>query len=137
MGALTEVSVYDPTNVGDEGDKDRFYQHQQLESIVKACPEGETPLVLWDFNNVVGSLQARYESVIGPHGRGARTNNGSRLLDFARGHSLRWLVPGTSDQITIAGPSISIRILRRLRSIMVLWVLETPKKLQGLPQCSV
>ena len=60
--------------------------------------------MLWDFNAVVGSLRARYERVIGPNDRGARTDNGSRLLDFARGYSLK--VAGTSDQIT--SPSLGL-----------------------------
>ena len=49
------VSVYALTNVGDEGDKDPLYQ--QLESVVEACPAGETSLVLGDCNAVVGSLK--------------------------------------------------------------------------------
>ena len=79
MGALY-ISVYAPTNVRDEGDKDRFYQ--ELESVVKACPAGKTPLMLADFNALIGLSRAGYESVVVPHGRDARTNNGSELLDF-------------------------------------------------------
>ena len=41
--------------MGDEGDKDPLYQ--QLESVVEACPAGETSLVLGDCNDVVGSLK--------------------------------------------------------------------------------
>ena len=65
--------------------------------------------MLGDFNAVVGSLQAGLEAVVGPHGSSVRTDNGSKLLDFARGYSL-----------TVAGITLA-----------------TPKKLQSLPQCSV
>ena len=42
---------------------------------------------------MVGSMRAGYESVMGPHGRGSRSENGSRHLQFASSHSLR--VAGT------------------------------------------
>ena len=46
-----------------------------------------------DFNAVVGSRLDGYENVMGPHGHGSRSENGSRLLQFASCHSLR--VAGT------------------------------------------
>ena len=97
QGALTVVSVYAPTNTRGKTkpdqdqktlDKDTFYR--QLESVVEGRPAGDTPLVLGDFNAQVGSSRTGFEDVVGPHGRGDRSSdNGSRLLDFARGHSLR------------------------------------------------
>ena len=91
MGTLTVISVYAPTDQADGQDKDLFYL--QLSSVVEGCKAGEIPLLLGDFNARVGSERAGYEDVVGPHTGslcgGARTENGSRLLDFARGHSLR------------------------------------------------
>ena len=63
-------------------DKDTFYR--QLESIVKGRPEGDTRLVLGDFNVQV-RVRADFEDVVGPHGLGnCSSDNGSRILDFAR-----------------------------------------------------
>ena len=87
IGVLTVVSAYAPTNQADGQVKDLFYQ--QLASAVEGCKAGETPLLLGDFNARVGSERTGYETVIGPHSKGERTENGSRLLEFARGHSLR------------------------------------------------
>ena len=88
MGTLTVFSVYAPTNQATEKDKDAFYL--QLSSAVEGCRAGETPLLLGDFNARVGPERAGYEDVVGPHsGTCGRTENGSRLLDFARSHSLR------------------------------------------------
>ena len=87
MGALTIISAYAPTNQADSQDKDLFYQ--QLASAVEGCKASETPVLLGDFNARVGSERSGYENVIGPHSKGDRTENGSRLLDFAKSHSLR------------------------------------------------
>ena len=90
-GVLTVVSVYAPTNVGREEDKILFYR--QLRSVAESCPARDTLLVMGDFNAEVGSSRAGYEHVVGPHGKGVRNDNGSRLLEFARSKSLR--VAGT------------------------------------------
>ena len=91
LGTLAVFSVYAPTSKGDEDNKNRFYQ--QLSAAVEQCTARETPLVMGDFNAVVGSRRDGYESVMGPHGHGSRTENGSRLLQFASSHSLK--VAGT------------------------------------------
>ena len=75
QGALTVVPVYSPTNSRGKTkqdqyqktlDKDTFYR--QFESIVEGRPEGDTPLVLGDFNAQFGSSRAKFEDVVGPHG---------------------------------------------------------------------
>ena len=91
MGTLKVISVYAPTNQAECQDKDLFYQ--QLAFAVERCKASETPLLLGDFNARVGSERIGYENVIGPHSKGERTENGARLLDFARSHALR--VAGT------------------------------------------
>ena len=109
--------------------------YRQLESIVEGRPAGDTPLVLGDFNVQVGSSWTGFEDVVGPHGRGDRSSdNGSRLLDFARGHSLR--IAGTSAQTNIVGPGIRTT----QRSLPVGdrphprgYPLAAPKELQSLP----
>ena len=88
MGTLTVSSVYAHTNKVTEKDKDAFYL--QLSSAVEGCRAGETPLILGDLNARVGPELAGYEDVVGSHSdTWKRTENGTRLLDFARSHSLR------------------------------------------------
>ena len=91
LGVLAVFSVYAPTSKGSDDNKNLFYQ--QLSAAVEQCTARETPLVMGDFNAVVGSRRDGYENVMGPHGHGSRSENGSRLLQFASCHSLR--VAGT------------------------------------------
>ena len=63
---------------------------------MEQCTARETPIVMGDFNAVVGSNRDGYENVMGHHGYGSRTENGSRLLQFASCHSLK--VAGTLFQ---------------------------------------
>jgi hypothetical protein len=68
----------------------------------------------WETNAQVGSSRARYEDVVGPHGRGARSSdNGSRFLGF-RVTPLRL-------------PSVDLALEQRngRRIITFLWALET------------
>ena len=46
-------------------------------------------MLLGDFNVRVGSECFGYENVIGPHSKGDRVGKETRLLDFAKSHSLR------------------------------------------------
>ena len=87
LGVISVVSVYAPTEMSDAVDKDSFYS--QLESVLDQCPRGDTLLVLGDFNASTGTDRDGYETCIGPHGSGIRRQNGSRLLDFAKGRGLR------------------------------------------------
>ena len=87
LGVISVVSVYAPTEMSDTVDKDSFYS--QLESVLDQCPRGDTLLVLGDFNASTGADRDGYETCIGPHGSGIRRQNGSRLLDFAKGRGLR------------------------------------------------
>ena len=87
LGVISVVSVYVPTEMRSTVEKDSFYT--QLESVLDQCPRGDTLLVLGDFNASTGTDRDGYETCIGPHGSGTRGENGSRLLDFARGRGLR------------------------------------------------
>ena len=119
--ALTVVSVYAPTDTrGPKLDqdqkarlKDTFYR--QLESVVEGRPAGDTPLVLGDFNAQVGSSRAGYQDVIGPHDTGDRpSDNGSRLLHFAKGHSSRPLyLPRTEKSWRELRPCSGLRVTLR------------------------
>ena len=46
-------------------------------------------LLLGDFNVRVGSERVGYEDMVGPHSGGERSENGARLLAFAKGLTLR------------------------------------------------
>ena len=87
LGVISVVSVYAPTEVSSPSDKDTFYA--QLESVLDGCPRGDSLLVMGDFNASTGTDRAGYETCIGPHGSGIRGQNGTRLLDLARGRGLR------------------------------------------------
>ena len=58
LGVLAVFSVYTPTSKGSDDDKNIFYQ--QLSTAVEQCIAREIPLVMGDFNAVVGSM--RHES---------------------------------------------------------------------------
>ena len=87
LGVISVVSVYAPTEVSSPSDKDAFYA--QLESVLDGCPRRDTLLVMGDFNASTGTDRLGYEACIGPHGSGIRGQNGSKLLDLARGRGLR------------------------------------------------
>ena len=91
LGVISVVSVYAPTGMSSPSDKDSFYT--QLESVLDGCPRGDTLLVMGDFNASTGTDRVGYETCIGPHGSGIRGENGTRLLDLAKGRGLR--VAGT------------------------------------------
>ena len=72
-----------------------------------------------DFNASTGTDRVGYETCIGPHGSGIRGENGTRLLDLAKGWRLR--VAGTWYQLSgIAGLGTPIPVLLRRRSITFL-----------------
>ncbi|KAG2458176.1 ZP3 protein, partial [Polypterus senegalus] len=87
LGALSVVSVYAPTSVSDISVREAFYS--QLCSVVDECPQGNTPLVMGDFNAATGTDRAGYEDCLSPHGSGDRGESGSMFLDFAKGQGLR------------------------------------------------
>ena len=87
LGVVSVVSVYAPTEVSRTSDKDTFYT--QLDSTMDRCPNGDTLLVMGDFNASTGTDRTGYETCIGPHGSGTRGQNGTRFLDFAKGRGLR------------------------------------------------
>ncbi len=87
LGVISVLSVYAPTDVSDPSVSDGFYD--DLVSAIGRCPSRDTLLVLGDFNATTGIDRDGYEACLGPHGSGARSQNGSRLLDFAKGHGLR------------------------------------------------
>jgi exonuclease III len=86
-GAVSIISVYAPTENADSSVKDAFYA--DLHSAVRACRRSDTLLVLGDFNATTGTDRIGYEGCLGPFGSGSRNQNGSLLLDFARGCGLR------------------------------------------------
>ena len=87
LGVVAIVAVYAPTGDSDISTKEAFYA--ELNSVVDAVPKGDTLIVLGDFNATTGSSRDNYETCIGPHGSGKRSESSTMLLDFAKGRGLR------------------------------------------------
>ena len=62
LGVLAVFSVYAPTSKGSDDNKNLFCQ--RISAAVEQCTARETPLVIGDFNTVVGSRRDRYENVM-------------------------------------------------------------------------
>ena len=84
--------------------KEPFYA--TLKSVVNQCLRRDTHLVLGDFNASTGTDKDSYETFVGPHGSGTVNQNGTKFLEFARSHGLRWLVHGFIAHRLIAGLDI-------------------------------
>ena len=91
LSVISVVSVYATTGMSSPSDKDAFYA--QLEFVLDGCYRGDTLLVMGDVNASTGTDRVGYETFISPQGSGIRGENGTRLLDLAKGRGLR--VAGT------------------------------------------
>ena len=56
MSRIHVVSCYAPTRAASRQDKDAFFQ--ELNNIISGVPEGETYIILGDFNARVGSRES-------------------------------------------------------------------------------
>ena len=74
----TILSIYAPTLMAENEDKDRFYEHLDLE--LNRVPSTDKLLLLGDFNARVGTDHVAWSGVIGGHGCGRVNDNGHRLL---------------------------------------------------------
>lgn len=82
----TFVSVYAPTQVADNDDKEQFYQ--QLDRILTEIPKKNKVFLLGDFNARVGRDFDVWQGVIGRHGVGNCNSNGLLLLQLCNQHAL-------------------------------------------------
>jgi exonuclease III len=80
------VVSYAPTDISSDEDKDQFYS--DLAAVMWRIPDGDMRIVLGDFNAQVGSEVDVWPGVIGSHGVGSITDNGTRLLSFCSVHKL-------------------------------------------------
>ena len=137
LGVISVVSVYAPTGVSSPSDKDTFYA--QLESVLDGCPRGDSLLVMGDFNASTGTDRAGYETCIGPHGSGIRGQNGTRLLDLARGRGLRvagsWYQRPERHRLDLVFQHR--RCCEGDRSCTRGWSLEDSAELPGFPERAV
>ena len=81
------VSCYAPTRAASREDKDAFFQ--ELSKIISGVLEGETYIILGDFNARVGSRQSdddEWSGVREPHGFGSVNDAGKELLSFLSLH---------------------------------------------------
>ena len=76
---LTLISVYAPTMQRTTVEKESFFQ-KLSDCIDKA--EGDSIIVLGDFNARVGRDWQLWPSIIGNHGTGKMNSNGLMLLEF-------------------------------------------------------
>ena len=62
--------------------------------VVDSFPEGDTLIVLVDFNTNTGTDRDDYESCVCPHGSGSRDQSSLMLLDSSkcRRHSNSWIL---------------------------------------------
>ena len=84
-GKVSIISVYAPTVSSPEEVKDRFYD--DLNSIVGEVPQGESLLLLGDFNARVGADREAWPTCLGHFGIGKMNENGQRLLEFCCHHN--------------------------------------------------
>ena len=82
---VTFVSVYAPTELSDDNDKDLFYE--ALENTLSSVVSRDKLIVLGDFNARVGRDCAAWSS-LGRHGIGKMNGNGQRLLELCAQHRL-------------------------------------------------
>ena len=81
------MSCYAPTRAASREDKDAFFQ--ELSKIISGVPEGETYIILGDFNARVGSRESdddEWSGVRGLHRFGSVNDAGKELLSFLSLH---------------------------------------------------
>ena len=66
---IRQIVVYAPTEKTPVADNSSFYNH--LESLVSSTPPCDQIVILGEFNAVIGTNRASYESVIGNFARAA------------------------------------------------------------------
>ena len=91
---LSVVTCYAPTEEAEKEEKDNFYD--SLRSILEDIPKHDVLVVLGDFNARVGSDNTNRERIMGKHGTGTMTDNGSRLCDICGENDL--VIGGTLFQ---------------------------------------
>lgn len=75
---IRQIVVYAPTEKTPVADNSSFYNH--LESLVSSTPPCDQIVILGEFNAVIGTNRASYESVIGYFASGSINDISSRLL---------------------------------------------------------
>ena len=83
---MTIFSIYAPTLVATEADKDSFYDC--LSAELSRVPSADKIIVLGDFNARVGAERDLWGGVLGRHGTGTCNDNGLRLLSLCSLHEL-------------------------------------------------
>ena len=81
----TIIQCYAPTNDCSDDDKDNFYN--QLQAETESAPRHDL-IIMGDLNAKVGSDNTDFESVMGKHGVGNRSDNGDRLVEYCAMNNL-------------------------------------------------
>ena len=89
---LTVISVYAPTLMYADEEKEAFYQ--LLSHTLHATPGDDKLLLLGDFNARVERDNTAWPSAVAPHGMGKVNSNGLLLLTLRSGpHKATWIHP--------------------------------------------
>ena len=83
---VTIFSVYAPTLIAEEQEKDIFYD--TLETALRSVPQSDKIILLGDFNARVGKNHLAWNGTIGKHGIGTTNDNGLRLLTLCSEYNL-------------------------------------------------
>ena len=81
------IQCYAPTNQHDDSKKDEFYL--QLQDQIDKIPSHDIKIVMGDLNAQIGGDRSGFESVLGPHAYGRRTDNGDRFIQCCSMNDLK------------------------------------------------
>ena len=83
----TVISVYAPTFMCKEEDKDDFYK--ELREETKHTPDRDVLMIMGDWSARVGTRDETWTGVVGQHGIPDRNDNGLRALETCMANDLR------------------------------------------------
>ncbi|KAK2718150.1 hypothetical protein QYM36_005456 [Artemia franciscana] len=86
LSNISIITVYAPTRVATDADKDSFYSN--LEITMQKCPKRDFLILAGDWNSRVSPTDPNVRRIVGPFKYGMWCSNGDRLFQFMRSHDL-------------------------------------------------
>ena len=83
---MSIIQCYAPTNDGDEGDKNLFYE--QLQAELEETARHDIIIVMGEMKAKVGDDNLGVERTMGRHGCGTINNKDERLVDFCADNTM-------------------------------------------------